>query len=185
MDSREFTRIVGLLKNVYPRITYIDDPQSSDVFFNILNRYAYEDIWQGVKNLVEIERYAPPISTVVQYVEEAEKMRKEALKRMSSQERDKHTVKCKKCNDAGFVWVRFKDGTEVARICDCETAREENPWAFMSDEAYEQAHEQQRKRGQNPPNGKPGHPTDWWIEQCGEVTAVYPGRRPPDKIVKR
>lgn len=185
MDSREFARVTSLLRSVYPRISYLDDDESSVVFFNILNRYQFEDIWAAVKRCVEVERYVPAIATIVQYIEDAEKARKEAIRRMTPVERESMTVKCTKCNDAGFVWVRYKDGTEVARICDCETARKENPWAFMTDEEYEAEHEKQRKRGQNPPYEKPGHPTEWWVEQCGEAVSISPGKRPPDKKVKR
>lgn len=185
MTGRDFERVKMMLKSVYPRIEYLDNQDTAGVFFNILNRYDFGDVWQGVKNLVEIERYAPTISTVEQYVKDAQRIRRDEIMRMSAPERDSMTVKCPKCNDAGFVWVTYKDGTEVARICDCETARKENPWAFMTDKEYEAAHDEQKKRGQNPPTGKPGHPTEWWVEQCGEAVSISPGKRPPDKKMKR
>ena len=185
MNDREFSRITSLLKSAYPRIEYLNDPASMDIVFNMLNRYSYEDVHQGVKNLIELEKYAPAISVVRQYIEDAEKSRKEKLRTMSAPERESMTVKCTRCNDAGFVWVKYKDGTETARICNCATAREKNPWAFMSEEELDRRNDELRKRGQNPPRGKPGHPSEWWRQECGEVVSVTSGRRPPAQKVKR
>lgn len=185
MNGRDFERVKSMLKSVYPRIEYLDNSDTAGVFFNILNRYDFTDVWQGVKNLVEIERYVPTISVVEQYVKDAQKIRREAIMQMSAPERDAMTVKCTKCNDSGFVWVKYKDGTETARICDCATAREKNPWAFMSEDEYNRRMEELKKRGQNPPKGKPGHPSEWWRQECGEVVSVTPGRRPPAPKAKR
>jgi len=186
MTDRDFSRIRAMIKAVFPRVEYLDNQDTNGMFFNILNRYDYQDVWQGVKNCLEVERYVPTISTIVQYIESCERSRKEALRRASAAQIPSMTVKCTKCNDAGFVWVTYKNGTETARICDCETAREKNPWAFMTDKEYEDKHEEQRKRGQNPPlGGKPGHPTEWWIEECGEVVSISPGQRPPAPKAER
>lgn len=185
MTDREFERVKSILKSVFPRIEYLDNRDSALVFFNILNRYQFEDTWQGVKNCVEIEKYAPAISTIAQYIEEAEKSRKEKLRTMSAPERESMTVKCTRCNDAGFVWVKYKDGTETARICNCATAREKNPWAFITEDEYNRRMEELKKRGQNPPKGKPGHSSEWWRQECGEVVSVTPGRRPPAPKAKR
>ena len=185
MDNREFQRVASLLKSAYPRIEFLNDPASADVVFNMLNRYEYQDVWKGVKNLIEMERYAPSIAVIRQYVEEAEKNRKQALYAMTDKEREDNTVKFPKCNDAGFVFVTYPGGVETARICTCEKARKENPWAFMTEEELEAKNEELRKRGQNPPIGKPGHPSEWWEAEFGKPTSIRPGRRPPDKAVKR
>lgn len=185
MTDRDFERVKGMLKAVYPRLDMLENRDTALVLFNILNRYNFVDVWQGVKNLVQLERYAPTISVIEQYVKDAERMRNEDIKRMSRADQKANTVKCKKCNDAGFVWVKYANGTETARICDCETAREQSPWAFMDDTEYKKKQEEQRKRGQNPPSGKPGHDSEWWKEQCGDVVSVSPGKRPPNKPVKR
>mgnify|MGYP002862667352 CR=1 FL=1 len=180
MTDRDFERIRSMIKVVFPRVEYLDNQDTNGMFFNILNRYDYQDTWQGVKNCLEVERYAPAISTIVQYIESAERSRKEVIRRASAAEIPSMTVKCTNCNDAGFLWVTYANGTETTRICGCSTARERNPWAFMTDEEYEQTHEQQRKRGQNPPmGGKPGHPSDWWEKECGAVKSISPGQRPP------
>lgn len=189
MTTQEFTRIRGMIKAVFPRVEYLDNQDTAGMFFNILNRYDYADVWQGVKNCLEVERYAPPISTIVQYIEECERARKESIRRASAAEIPSMTVRCTKCNDAGFVWVTYNDGSkyglDVARICTCDVAREKNPWAFMTDEEYEAKHEEQRKRGQNPPFGKPGHPSEWWSNEYGEPISVTPGQRAPAPKMKR
>lgn len=185
MTSSDFNRVTSLLKSVFPRISYLDDDEASITFFNVLNRYEYEDVWKGVRNLIEVERYAPAIAVVIAYVEDAERMRKEALRRLPAPERDAYTVKCPRCNDAGFTWVVYADGTETARICNCETAREQNPWAFMTDDELDYELDKQRKRGQNPPSGRPGHSSEWYREQCGEVVSETPGRRIPAQKMRR
>ena len=185
MTTQEFTRIRGMIKAVFPRVEYLDNQDTAGMFFNILNRYDYADVWQGVKNCLEVERYAPPISTIVQYIEECEHARKESIRRASAAEIPSMTVRCPKCNDAGFVWITYANGTETARICTCDVAREKNPWAFMTEEEYEAKHEEQRKRGQNPPFGKPGHPSEWWSKEYGEPISVTPGQRAPAPKMKR
>lgn len=185
MDNREFNRVTSILKSAYPRLEYLNDPASTDVLYNMLNRFEYQDVWQGIKNLIEMERYAPSIAVVRQYVEEAEKNRKQALYAMTDKEREDNTVKCPKCNDAGFLWVTYADGTETARICTCETAKKENPWAFLDEKELEAKNDELRKRGQNPPRGKPGHPTEWWIKECGEIVSISPGRRLPARKMER
>lgn len=185
MTSSDFGRVTSLLKSVFPRISYLDDDEASITFFNVLNRYEYEDVWKGVRNLIEVERYAPAIAVVIAYVEDAERMRKEALRRLPAPERDAYTVKCPRCNDAGFMWVKYENGTETARICNCETAREQNPWAFMTDNELDAEIERQRKRGQNPPSGRPGHETAWYEKECGKIISIVPGRRIPAQKVRR
>lgn len=179
MTARDFDRVKGMIKAVFPRVEYLDNQDTATMFFNILNRYDYQDVWQGVRDCLEVERYVPAISVVVQYIESAERARQSIVRSASSAKIPSMTVKCTKCNDAGFQWVAYKNGTTTARICDCETAREQNPWAFMSERDYEEAHEKQRKRGQNPPIGRPGNDSEWWEEECGEVVSVSPGKRPP------
>lgn len=179
----DFQRLCALIKSVYPRVEYLDNEDASRVFFNMLNRYDFTDVWKGVRNYLEMERYAPAIADIIRYTEDAERMRKETARRMNAADAFSLAVKCTKCNDAGFLWVTYSDGTEIVRSCDCEKAREENPWAFLDDNAYEDAHEKQRKRGQSPPNGKPGHDSDWWRQQCGEIVSITPGRRLPGKAV--
>lgn len=185
MTDQDFRRISGMIKAVFPRVQYLDNRDTSLLFFNIMNRYEYQDVWQGIKNCLEVERYAPEISTIVQYVEDAEKSRRDALYSMTPQERDLNTVQCPICNDAGFVLVTYKGGTETARPCKCEAARRECPWAFMTDDELESENDKLRKRGQNPPRGKPGHPTEWWIDQFGEPVSVKPGRSANGKRVQR
>lgn len=185
MDNREFQRVASLLKSAYPRIEFLNDPASADVVFNMLNRYEYQDVWQGVKNLIEMERYAPSIAVIRQYVEESEKNRKQALYAMTDKEREDNTVKCPKCNDAGFVFVTYPGGVETARICTCEKARKENPWAFMTEEELEAKNEELRKRGQNPPRGKPGHPSEWWEAEFGRAVSIRSGRSASGKKVER
>lgn len=185
MDNREFNRVTSILKSAYPRLEYLNDPASTDVLYNMLNRFEYQDVWQGIKNLIEMERYAPSIAVVRQYVEEAQKTRRNAIYAMSQKEREENTVKCPKCNDAGFVWVTYPNGTETARICTCETAKKENPWAFMTDDELEAKNDELRKRGQSPPIGKPGHSSEWYEAEFGRAVSVRPGRSASGKKVER
>lgn len=185
MTERDFERVKSIIKSVYPRIEYLDNPDAAALFFNMLSKYDFNDVWKGVKNCVEVERYAPVITVVEQYVKEAEKNRKQALYAMTDKEREDNTVKCPKCNDAGFLWVTYADGTETARICTCETARKENPWAFLDEKELEEKNDELRKRGQNPPRGKPGHPSEWWIKECGDIVSISPGRRLPARKMER
>lgn len=185
MRKEEFVRLCDLLKAVYPRIEYLDNEDASRVFFNMMNRYDFNDVWKGVRNYLELEKYAPTIADLVRYVEDAERLRKESIRRASFSDIKRMTVQCPKCNDAGFVWVTYKNGTEVCRICDCPKAREDSPWAFMTEDQFEEENERLRKRGQSPPKGKPGHDSDWWEQECGEIESISPGRHAPGEAVQR
>lgn len=185
MKKEHFERLCAILKSAFPRIEFLDNADSTRVFFNMMNRFDIDDVWQGVKNYIETQHYAPAIADLVHYTEEAERIRKEALRRKSAAEIMSLTVKCPKCNDAGFVWVTYPGNVEVCRICTCEKARQDSPWAFMTEDQFEEENEKLRKRGQNPPLGKPGHDTAWWEQEFGIPESITPGKRAPGERAVR
>ena len=173
MTDSEFKRVKSLLQASYPRLAFFDNPDGTDLFFNILNRYAFTDVFKGVRDYIELEKFPPTISDIVSYIERTEKNRKDQ-ERQNARDAWRTSVKCTRCNDTGYIMVTHRDGTEAVRICSCDTAREKSPWAFMSDQELQTAVENQRKKGKNPPTGRPGMPRDWYVERCGEVMREAP-----------
>ena len=177
MTDNEFTRVCSLLRGAFPRITLFSSPESSNVLFNALNRFDYRDVWSGVQDCVENSQYPPSIREILDSVERAESNRHQD-ERENARRTWNEAVHCEKCNDAGYVNIKRADGTESIRPCTCQAARDKFPWAFKTDEELQKAVEDQRRKGKNPPSGRPGMPSKWFEEKCGKIVEMTPGRRP-------
>lgn len=192
MTDNEFTRVCSLLRSAFPKISFLESPDASSLFFNVLNRYDFRDVWKGVSECVEQSQFAPNLAELKGYIERAEKDR-HADERERARQTILESVKCPKCNDAGFVIITYRkpaqdpahckpddpfDYTEVMRPCECATARDKYPWAFIDDQEWTQWVEDERRHGRNPPRARPGKDRRYYEDAAGEFFNMRPGRRP-------
>ena len=175
MTNQEFSRVVTLLRSSYRDVPYLSGGESTDLFFNILNRYDYRDIWKGVRDYVELEKFAPTINDIVRYVEQSERQRHETERQNASQSWTE-AVSCMRCNDSGFIILKHRDGTEAITPCNCDNARAKFPSMFLDDDSWRAFVEDQRRKGKNQSYDRPGVTKQWMEEKCGEIVETRPGR---------
>ena len=198
MTDNDFNRIRSILKGTFPKITFFDTPDTQNVLFNALNRYDFRDTWKGVLECVETSQFPPSIREITDYIERAEKNR-HADERQNARQTWDEAVRCTRCNDAGFLFVTYRrpsqdpshcwpddhpkypgpyDYTEAAIPCNCVTARDKFPWAFMTDEEWAKWVEDERRKGRNPSRQKPGITREEIEANGNELYNIRPGRRP-------
>jgi hypothetical protein len=176
MTREEFNRVTGLVKSFWPREQFFSTKDGIDTFFNILNRYDYRDISSALSTLVEISQFAPSMAEIVHAVEKAGKDRRDAERQQqNARQAWNNAVACTKCNDSGFQFVTYEDGTEVVRPCTCQKARDRYKWAFMDDDEWKTFVDERRRKGQTQSYDRPGRPTAFFEEHCGSVISIRPG----------
>lgn len=175
MTNQEFSRVVALLRSSFREVPYLSGGESTDLFFNILNKYDYRDIWKGVRDYVELEKFAPTINDIVRYVEQSEKQRHD-LERQNARQAWEDSYSCMRCNDSGFIFVIHADGTEAVTPCNCENARARFPSLFMGDDDWRAFVEDQRRKGKGQSFDRPGATRQWMEEKCGDIVEIKPGR---------
>ena len=178
MTNQEFTRVRTMLQNIWPKIPFFDSPDTTDLFFNVLNRYDFRDTWSGIRECVEEAQFQPSLAEIKGYIERSESNRHQD-ERQNARETWNNAVRCTKCNDVGYVFVKHEDGTEAVMPCNCAAARARFPSLFSTDEERQKWVEDERRKGRNPPTGKPGLSAQQMKEYCGEIIEMAPGRRPP------
>lgn len=174
MTGDEYNRVSRLLKASYREVPFLDGQESIDLFFNILNRYDYRDIWKGVRDYVELEKFAPTINDIVRYVEQSERQRHEEERNNAAQSWTE-AVSCMRCNDSGFIILKHRDGTEAITPCNCDNARAKFPSLFMDDDEWRAFVEDKRRKGQNQSYDRPGVKAQWMAEKCGDIVETRPG----------
>lgn len=185
MTNDEYGRVCNILKANFPRITIFDTGDSSSHFFNVLNRYNFKDTWKGILQCVDNFQYPPSLREIISTIEKAESERRMDERRQANASQTwSESVKCPKCNDAGFVMIRREDGTDSIRPCNCDTGREKFPWAFMDDDEWKQTVEEQRRKGKFMSMDRPGEPSSFFEEHCGGIVELKPGNRPPSRSQK-
>lgn len=175
MTDQEYQRVTRLLNASFQKISFLENEETIDLFFNILNKYDYRDIWKGVRDYVELEKFAPTIHDIVRYVEQSEKQRHEAERANASQAWE-DAVSCMRCNDSGFIIVIHKDGTEAVTPCNCDRGRDRFPSLFLTDEDWRAFVDDQRRKGRNQSMDRPGATEEWMREKCGDIIEMRPGR---------
>lgn len=175
MTNQEFSRVVALLRSSFREVPYLSGGESTDLFFNILNKYDYRDIWKGVRDYVELEKFAPTINDIVRYVEQSEKQRHD-LERQNARQAWEDSYSCMRCNDSGFIIVIHADGTEAVTPCNCENGRAKFPSLFMDDDDWRAFVEDQRRKGKGQSFDRPGATRQWMEEKCGDIVEIKPGR---------
>ncbi len=180
MTDSDFNQIVRLLQSAFREMPYLANRQAADNFFNIINRFDSRDVMKAVRKLVETSQYPPSIAEIIKETEKAESERRLDSKHDINKSWSE-SVKCPKCNDAGFVMIRREDGTDSIRPCNCDTGREKFPWAFMDDEEWKNTVEEQRRKGKFMSMDRPGEPSSFFEEHCGGIVELSPGNRPPSR----
>ena len=178
MTNNDFVRVQSLLKASFPRIALFETDDSTDLVFNVLNRYDSRDVLKGVKECIEEAQYPPTIHDLVQSIERCEKNRREDERNNASQAFH-DAVRCVKCNDSGYLIIRRDDGYEGIRPCVCAAARARFPWAFVTEEEHKKWIDEERRKGRKPPTEKPGMSAEYAEEHAGEIKSISPGGRPP------
>lgn len=180
MTDKDFDRACAMLRAVFPKVSYLDNDEGVDIFFNTLNRYETQDVMKGIRECVESCQYPPSIREVTDAIERSESNRlADERRRNNARETWSLAVKCTKCNDTGYIFVKHADGTEAVMPCQCAAGRARFPSLFATDEERQKWVEDERRKNRNPPTGKPGLSAEQMKEYCGEIVEMAPGRRPP------
>lgn len=115
-----------------------DDETTFDLWFGALRGYDVIEVEQGIRDAVKhLPGKTPVVSDILEYVEDVRRGRRRA-----AEERDLHkiisnSVKCRDCNDHGYVTIIYPTEYEAVRPCRCEAGK--NIWGDMAYEISERA----------------------------------------------
>ena len=144
MTTEQFEQVKRML-SVYQ---YTITQDNEKVWFNMLNRFQWEDIKEGVIEYCQTETDRPTYNHIIRSIENVINARK---KMRYFDIHNNRTVKCPRCKDFGYTLKVYPNGSDAMTPCDYVTGREKYPWFFMSEEEQTEWITEQNKRGQNVP----------------------------------
>lgn len=100
------------------------DPTTNDVWYEALKPYHEAEVRQGVRDAILNLKNTPVVADVLEFVEA---VHNGTLRRQAEENAHKafsDAVKCKACNDHGYVTIIYPDGTEAIRPCNCTAGHE-------------------------------------------------------------
>lgn len=100
------------------------DEVTVGIWFEALKQYDEAEVRQGVLDSIENINHTPVVAEVLEYVKAVH----EGTRRRQAEQEDARrafaeAVKCKACNDHGFINIIYPSGHEAIRPCTCQEGR--------------------------------------------------------------
>ena len=94
---------------------------SYEIFFTALEQYPVEEVQQGIRNAIRELKKTPVVADIVEYVEDVRRGNRRKTEDVNVRQAFNNAVRCKNCNDHGYINIIYPSGDEAVRPCDCET----------------------------------------------------------------
>lgn len=153
MDTRTLLNVKNLL--VASNYHFLDGDAAFQMFAEDIKDYTDAEVMTGAKTFIRNPGNYPNYPGFLNAIRNEHYLRRE----YSYKPEDWNgAVRCPKCNDRGYIFHYWKkdlgDGkflyTETIKICDCKTARERSPWAFMTAKERDDWAMDQNRKGKSP-----------------------------------
>lgn len=113
-----------------------DDETTFDLWFSALRDYDVIEVEQGIRDAVKhLPGKTPVVSEILEYVEAVRRGRRRAAEERAQSDLHSYlsnSVRCRECNDHGYVNVIYPTEYEAVRPCQCEAGKK-----LWSKTAYE------------------------------------------------
>lgn len=100
------------------------EPQTFEVWYSALAEYPIEEVLQGIRNAVKELKKTPVAAEIVEYVENVRNGNRRQAHDVNIRDTFRDAVKCKFCNDHGYINIIFPSGDEAIRPCGCDVGHE-------------------------------------------------------------
>ena len=85
-----------------------------------LAQYPVQEVQQGIRNAIRELKKTPVAADIVEYVEDVRRGNKRKADDVNVRQMFSDAVRCKECNDHGYINIIYPSGDEAIRPCDCE-----------------------------------------------------------------
>ena len=85
-----------------------------------LKDYPIQEVEQGIRNAIKELKKTPVAADLVEYVDDVHRSNRRKAEDVNVRQAFNQAVRCKTCNDHGFVEIIYPSGDEAIRPCDCD-----------------------------------------------------------------
>lgn len=129
MTKTEMVEICDMLSGAYRWMDF-SNKQTFAIWYEQLKQYDFPEVRQGVINWSAYNAKEPTPADIL----DATKNVRIANRKIAQDSMAWNTaVRCPKCNDKGFVLIKYPSDYEEMRVCDCAAARQEFGYCFTED----------------------------------------------------
>ena len=153
METKTLLNVKNLL--TASNYHFLDGDAAFQMFAEDIKDYTDAEVMTGAKTFIRNPGNYPNYPGLLNAIRTEHHLRREYK---SSDLNWNRAVRCPKCNDNGYYFRYWKkdlgDGvfqyTETVKICTCNTARDRNPWAFMTPKERDDWCIEQNRKGSSP-----------------------------------
>lgn len=144
MNREQMVEITDALTGAY-RFMDFSGSGTFGIWYEVLKDYEAAEVKQAVRNWIAYNKTEP---TPADILDATKNVRLANRKIAQDSVAWSEAVRCPKCNDRGFMMVRYPSGYEELRHCDCKTARDLFGYCFTDE--YNRKAEAYERREQDP-----------------------------------
>lgn len=90
-----------------------------------LKDYPIQEVEQGIRNAIRELKKTPVAADIVEYVEDVRRGNRRKAEDVNARQAFNEAVRCKACNDRGFVEIIYPSGDEAIRPCNCSAGHQQ------------------------------------------------------------
>lgn len=131
MSRDEMTQIADMITGIF-RFLDFSNPATFELWFEILKGYDVGEVRAAVTNYARFSKTEPTPADILDAVRNV----RTAARRVTPDYVDWRSVKsvrCRECNDKGYVMVVYPTGYEELRPCNCAAGHERFPYLFSEE----------------------------------------------------
>lgn len=131
MSRDEMIEICDMLSGAY-RFMDFSNEQTFGVWYELLKKYEVGEVRQAVLNYEAFSAKEPTPADLLDAVKNVRLNNRRNAPDYTDW-RSIESVRCRKCNDKGYVLIKYPSDYEEMRVCDCAAARSQFSFAFTDD----------------------------------------------------
>lgn len=99
------------------------DQTTFDVWYEALKSYHEAEVRQGIMDAIKHLQHTPVVADILEYVEAVHSGTRRKEAEADARKAFSDAVRCKACNDYGYLNIIYPDGTEAIRPCSCQAGQ--------------------------------------------------------------
>ena len=179
MTREEGSGPLSMLSANWPFLDFTD-PAVYEVWMSALERYPVEEVRIGIKNAIAELKKTPSVAEILEYINNVRARRREDEREFNVHLAMQNAVKCRKCNDFGYVTIVYPNKADSVVACDCDAGHR-----FMGPKYWRTREQLDRENAKRPPetilmlfNGNRDEAADEVMKRYQLVKEQPRGKRP-------
>lgn len=105
---------------------------TNDLWYDSLKQFDFAEVRAAARNWIRFSSTEPTIKDMIDAVHNVRTTNRNVTPDYVDW-RSIESVRCRNCNDHGFLTVVYPTGYEEMRVCDCQAGHDRFPWLFTEE----------------------------------------------------